>query len=35
MLLVAVCQFIVTCWMPRRKADHQPTALEAAEAIVG
>ncbi|MGA3065602.1 MAG: MFS transporter [Tepidisphaeraceae bacterium] len=35
MLAVAVMQFIVTCWMPRRKADHRPTTLEAAEAIVG
>jgi MFS family permease len=34
MLAVAVMQWIVTCWMPRRKADHRPTALEAAEAIV-
>jgi MFS family permease len=35
MLAVAVCQLIVTCWMPKRKAAHRPTALEAAEAIVG
>ncbi len=34
MLAVAVAQLIVTCWMPRRKADRRPTALEAAEAIV-
>jgi MFS family permease len=35
MLAVAVGQLIVTCWMPRRKADHRPSALEAAEAIAG
>jgi MFS family permease len=35
MLAVAVGQLIVTGWLPRRKADHRLSALEAAEAMGG
>jgi hypothetical protein len=30
-----VAQLIVTGWLPRRKADHRLSALEAAEAMGG